>query len=137
MTAVKRFTTTGFIARPDPSQKRGWWRVDIDPGIAQFYQYLYQLGGRRWQPPLNGCHLTFIRGEKETVFVDSINEGWYHVPIEVEYENRVLTNGRAYFLLAKSQQLDYLRARLGLTIPTGYHITLAINPRNPRWAQKV
>lgn len=124
-------TTYGQIMLPKPDQKPGWFLVQFGDDIADYYRWFmrYRFSARpAFNLPLNGAHTTFIAGEKDDRLVDVKElspylEKW----VAIEYTHLVMTNGRAFWLPAVSEELNGIRQTLGLRIRDNYHITLGNN----------
>ncbi len=111
--------------RKAKGEKPGWFHLECDPDIAKYYEYFYRLGGKRWFPPLNGCHLTVIAGEKDDrIIYDSELSYWYDKWIPFSYWPPIRTNGRAFWLEADSPCANKLRGSLGLKMRPHFHVTL-------------
>lgn len=120
------YRTRGIIRAAPPGQKSGWFYLECDPEISQYYHWLYSRGGFTWEPPMNGTHVTFISGEKDARIVSTAEmEKWVGMDADVEYYPLISTNGRAFWMQAFSWDLDWIRRDMNLPpMPRGYHITL-------------
>lgn len=119
------YCTSGQILQKQTSQKEGWFCLEIDNSIGDYYKSLYSKGNRTWYNCLNGCHVTFIAGEREVRLVKECElTNWYNKDITVWYNNIVYTNGRAFWLSCISSELDQIRVSLGLEPRILYHVTL-------------
>ncbi len=122
---LKVYSSGGIIRIPDLSQKPGWYYVSVDDQISEYYHWFYSRGLKKWSKSLNGCHMTFIAGERENRIVtqEEILPFLYD-QIDFEYENIIYTNGRAFWLNARSPQLNKIREQLNLPPRNNLHITL-------------
>lgn len=120
------FVSYGPIAKPSPSQKEGWYYVKADDNIGAYYNWFAKRGLQQgWNPCMNGCHVTFIAGEKDDRIV-SLAEIDKYIGREVSfsYVNQVFSNGQAFWVSALCPELDLIRMELGLKPRMLYHITL-------------
>ena len=119
------FQSWGQIAEPEPGQKPGWFHLRADEAIADYYQWLYSRAFKKWSPCMNGCHVTFIAGEKDDriVSVDEMKP-FMDKDILFTYSPVIYTNGAAFWLPALSYELDVIRIKLDLRPRLLYHITL-------------
>lgn len=125
------YKTTGIIRSSGEDQKQGWFYLVMDDSIASYYRWLYSRGFKKWDSCLNGCHLTFIAGEKESkvISLSEMNK-FLGEEVEVYYDSTIFTNTRAFWLEARSDRLDEIRKELGMAEKyRGYHITLGTNKR--------
>lgn len=110
---------------PKSDEKPGWYSLSLDEEISNYYKWFYSRAFRSWNPPMNGCHLTFIAGEKDDRIIDSSEILPYlNKDFVFYYANQIWTNGRAFWLPAYSPELDLIRVELGLQPRFLYHITL-------------
>lgn len=118
--------TYGYIQSSSESQRTGWHFLSLDDDLSRYYQWFCRLPEKGWDLPINGCHVTFIAGEKEKriVCISEISR-FVHDPVWIEYENKVLTDGRSFWLNCSCPDLDEIRSELGLPSKwRGYHVTL-------------
>lgn len=78
-------------------------------------------------PPVNGVHLTIVRGEYEPV-EESLLQRYNGTELVINYGHELWTNGRSYWLVAASQEVDRIRQSLGLDVKP-LHITIG-NTKN-------
>lgn len=124
------FLSWGRIAAPVTGQKTGWYFLGLDTDFSAYYKWLYSRAFRGWSLPMNGCHITFIAGEKDDRIIShSEIVPYLDQDIKFWYSNQVYTNGRAFWLPVFSFDLDCIRQDLGLTPRISYHITLG-NTKN-------
>ena len=120
------FVSYGPIAKPSPSQKEGWYYVKADDQIGDYYNWFAKRGLQKgWQPCLNGCHVTFIAGEKDDRIISAAEvQPYLGEEIQFYYTNKIWTNTQAFWLPVLSSQLDEIRVALGLKPRFLYHVTL-------------
>lgn len=124
------FSSFGEILNPSADEKAGWYMVKADDTIGSYYKWLYSRAFASWNPCMNGCHITFISGEKDDRIVSLAEIGTYvGRKITFFYTNQVWTNGRAFWLSSLCTELDDIRIELGLRPKILYHITLG-NTKN-------
>lgn len=119
------FSSFGAIMKPSADEKVGWYLVKADDSIGSYYKWFYSKGFGSWNSCMNGCHVTFIAGEKDDRII-TLAEMDKYIGREVSfyYTNQVWTNGRAFWLTALAPELDDIRVELGLKPRFLYHITL-------------
>ena len=120
------FSSYGPIAKPSDDQKDGWYYVKADDSIGDYYKWFASRGLLQpWQPCMNGCHITFVAGEKDERIV-SVAEIQPYVGKDIQfyYTNQIWTNTQAFWLPVLSPQLDEVRVALGLKPRFLYHVTL-------------
>jgi len=119
------YTGYGHIASSSEDQKEGWYYVKVDDTIGEYYKWLYSRAFKTWYPCMNGCHITFIAGEKDDRIVrrEEMNN-YFNLNVSFLYSNVIYTNGRAFWIDAKSDDLDRIRETIGLRKREKYHITL-------------
>lgn len=122
----------GQIAKPTQGQKQGWFYIELDKDFANYYKWFYSRSFKTWYPPMNGCHITFIAGEKDDRIVQ-YNEiiPYLNKDINFQYENEIYTNGRAFWIPCASIEIDNIRKTLGLNPKPWLHITLG-NVKNQK-----
>lgn len=115
----------GPIAWSKPPQKSGWFYIQVEEDLANYYKKLHNI---QCYSPRNGPHITFIAGEKDVKIIDPTNpilEPWLYCPIPFAYDGTVCSDGRSWWIPCTSQPLNVLREKLGLGVKKfGYHITL-------------
>lgn len=123
------YRTIGIIKQSNTTQKQGWYYLSLDDEISDYYKWFYSRAFKNWNRCLNGCHVTFISGEKEKY---KFNWDWIacymlnllEKEIEVCYtDNTIYTNGRAFWINCESVQLNKIRNDLNLN-QKSLHITL-------------
>jgi hypothetical protein len=119
------YISYGRINKPQLSQKPGWFYLEADPQIGEYYKWLYSRAFKVWYPSMNGCHITFIAGEKDDRIV-SFDElmSYYSKDIEFKYSNQVYTNTQAFWVAVESEELNEIRKSLGLRPRLTMHLTL-------------
>ncbi len=119
------FSSSGIILKPSVDEKEGWYLLKADDSIGSYYKWFYSRAFRSWQPCMNGCHVTFIAGEKDERIV-RLAEMDKYVGREIRfyYTNQVWTNTAAFWLPVLAPELDEIRIELGLSPRFLYHITL-------------
>lgn len=118
---------TGRIAVSSGDQKPGWYYLLIDNDFSLYYRHLCAgVFYPKWNLPLNGCHMTFIAGEKEDRYVDISELGSFLLEdIEFFYQPVVVSNGESFWIDCRCPRLDEIRSSLGLPSKwNGYHVTL-------------
>jgi len=117
--------SVGKIMGNGVNQKPGWFYLKADDDLSLYYAWFCQMTGS-WDLPMNGCHITFIAGEREDRIISSKElDAFMNDDIEFFYENKVMTDGRSFWIDCKSPQLDKIREDLGLPEKwRGLHITL-------------
>lgn len=113
----------GIISTSGKGQKPGWYYLSIDDDFSRYYAWFFRLCGG-WDLPLNGCHMTFIAGEKEETGI--IPEMPYlGEEVQFFFEPQIKTDGRSFWVDSTSPRLDEIRSSMGLPIKwRGYHVTL-------------
>lgn len=106
------------------NQREGWYHLKCDNNIGAYYKKLYSLGGKTWFDCLNGCHITFIAGDRENRII-SIKEmeRWIGEEIEFFYDSTIYTNGRAFWLNIECEWLNRIRESYFLP-RREFHLTL-------------
>lgn len=119
------YTGYGHIVSSSEDQKEGWYYVKVDDTIGEYYKWLYSRSFKVWYPCMNGCHITFISGEKDDRIVrrEEMNS-YLNLNVSFRYSNVIYTNGRAFWIDSKSDDLDKIREKIGLREREKYHITL-------------
>jgi len=119
------FYSFGQIQIPKADEKPGWYSLCADKEIANYYKWFYSKAFKTWNPPMNGCHVTFIAGEKDDriITLDEIKP-FLGKDIVFHYENEIWTNGRAFWLPVVAPELDFIREQLGLKPRMQFHVTL-------------
>jgi hypothetical protein len=104
------FSSSGKIKSASSDQKPGWYYVEVDQQISDYYSWFFNRAFKKWFKPLNGCHITFIAGEKDHRIV-SLQEmiPFLDKEVEFQYTGEIWTNGRAFWLPAFSQELNDIR----------------------------
>lgn len=122
----------GIILPSSVDQKQGWYYVKVDDSISSYYKWFYSKAFKQWYPCMNGCHITFIAGEKDDRIIQ-LEEMKDYIEKEIHfiYDNTIYTNGRAFWINCTSKDLDEIRNKLGLRKRDNYHITLG-NIKNVR-----
>ena len=119
------YTSSGIVKASAINQKQGWFYLQCDNSIGQYYHWFYNRAGYSWKNGLNGVHITFIAGEKDERQI-GFNQIRNYIGQEIEfsYDNKIWTNSRAFWLPVLSHGLDLIRNDMGLTPKFLYHITL-------------
>jgi len=107
-------------------QKPGWYGVDVCDDFAAYYNWFQSKRGMPWQLPMNGCHITFLAGEKDNrvVGLDEM-QPYDNEVVWFAFEPKVDTDGRSFWIDVQCPRLDEIRKELGLPKkPWGYHVTL-------------
>jgi hypothetical protein len=124
----------GRISMSSGTQKPGWFYLSIDDDFSRYYAWFCRNRGS-WDLPMNGCHMTFIAGEKEErlIGLDEIAR-YLDEDVEFFYEPQVMTEGRSFWIDARCPRLDQIRKELALPCKwRGYHVTLGnLKNRQPR-----
>ena len=113
----------GSISGNGRGQKPGWFSVRLDDDVSLYYR---SFSYRKWNLPMNGCHITFIAGEKECRMISLEDMKGYTRDIEIIFDPVVMTNGESFWIDCQAPQLDKIRDDLGLgnSFRGKYHITL-------------
>jgi hypothetical protein len=118
------FHSYGKISFVD-GQKPGWFFLRADDEISSYYKWFYSKGLKSWNSPMNGCHVTFLAGEKDDRVVSAEEmKSFIGQDIVFFYTNQVWTNSRAFWLPVLSPDLDQIRVEIGLQPKFLYHMTL-------------
>jgi len=110
-------------------QQPGWYSLCLDEDFSLYYR---SQQGVKWNLPLNGCHITFIAGDREKRVVTSEEmEPYMDETIDFEFDPIVMTNSESFWIECSSARLDSIRKELGLgnSFRGSYHITLG-NTKN-------
>ena len=122
------YTSTGIVSASGDNQKKGWFFLECDAQLGDYYNWLYDHSGskkHRWNKGINGVHITFIAGEKDERIIGR-NEMKHFMGKELEfsYDNKVWTNTRGFWMPVVCHELDIIRYSLGLVPRFLYHVTL-------------
>lgn len=105
-------------------QRPGWFSLVLDRDFSEYYRWFTWT---KWNLPMNGCHITFIAGNRENRIVspDELTE-YMNKDIWFEFDPIVYTNGETYWIDCYSETLNKIRneLKLGPRRYDGYHITL-------------
>lgn len=122
------FQSYGRIMKPSFEQKEGWFVLKADDSIGDYYNWFYRRAFKDWDSCMNGCHITFVAGEKDDRIVNKEELSiFYDKDINFYYDSTIYTNGRAFWLPVISKDLEDIRLFLGLKPKILYHITLGNN----------
>ena len=122
---------SNLVLNKDYPQKDGWFCLFLEDDLLKYYNYWFSLGGNKINRCLNGCHITFIAGEKENRLIKKEDLSIFdNVQIEYQYSNVLYTNGESFWLNCYSIHLDLIRQYLGLSCRCSYHITIGNLKRN-------
>ena len=135
---MSSLSAIGTVAVSSGDQKPGWYYLSVDDDFSRYYAWFCRMTGG-WDLPLNGCHITFIAGEKEGDLIDPSRVPLLGQEVEFYYDPIIMTEGRSFWINVKCPILDELRESLGLPCKwRGYHVTLGNlknrNPRRTQWA---
>ena len=113
----------GTIQPSGKGQKPGWFSLRLDDDFSKYYRW---FSFQKWDLPMNGCHITFISGERESRIVDPKELEGLYMGIQFFFNPIVMTNGESFWIDCKSPELDRIRSFLGLgeSFRGKYHITL-------------
>lgn len=122
------FISDGIISEQPPKQRKGWYSISVEEEISKYYSWFYKQGNLKdWNPSMNGCHITYIAGNREKRIITS-NDMKPFIGQKIQYSWRpvVMTNGETFWMDCWSKDLDTIRELLNLEVPKkfGYHITL-------------
>lgn len=92
-----------------------------------FYYHQLTKHGHSVAPPMAGCHISVVRDEEPTrkdLWKASVGRS-----VSFEYQPKLQTNGRHWWLLARSTELLDLRESFGLKrhLRHPLHITVAVH----------
>lgn len=121
---MKLLKANAKIQGSKSGQKPGWFSLRLDNDFSYYYRWFTWT---KWNLPLNGCHITFIAGDRESRIV-TLDEMKPYLEKEIwfEYDPIVYTNGESFWIDCQSEQLDQIRKNLNLgnRFRDKYHITL-------------
>lgn len=110
------------------NMKPGWWCLNVSDDISNYYNWMFRNGNiNGWRLPKNGCHITFIAGDKERRIIN-IDDMTPYLGREIVYKwnPQIMTDGRSFWIDCECPELETIRKDLGLVVPRPftYHITL-------------
>ena len=113
----------GTISGNGRGQSPGWFSVRLDDDVSLYYR---SFSYRKWNLPMNGCHVTFIAGERESRIITQSELMDSTEDIEIIFDPVVMTNGESFWIDCQAPQLDVIRDDLGIgeSFRGKYHITL-------------
>jgi hypothetical protein len=114
----------GTISGNKPEQHPGWYFVSLDIDFSSYYAWMTRT---KWNIPLNGCHITFISGNREKRIIQKEEMDKYiGTEVGVWYDPIVMTNSESFWIDCLCPHLTEIRNELGLGAPyrSNYHITL-------------
>jgi hypothetical protein len=118
------YTSSGIITNKQ-DQKTGWFFLQCDEAIGEYYKWLYSRAGFSWNSCLNGVHITFIAGEKDSRLITNQDmKDYLGLSIGFEYSGIIYTNSRAFWTPVKCDALQEIRLSLGLSVHDRLHLTL-------------
>ena len=107
------------------NQKEGWFFLKCDDSIGEYYRWLYSRAGFSWNSGLNGVHITFIAGEKDSKLITNQDmKDYLGLLVGFQYSGLIYTNGRAFWTPVKCDTLQEIRFSLGLPLHDRLHLTL-------------
>ncbi len=110
------YSSTGLVRGGEEGQKPGWYYLKCDDSLGEYYKWFFSRDlVSVWWPPMNGVHITFISGEKDSRLVQK-GEMFPFLGelVEFDYSLPIFTNRRAFWMTVQSKRLDQIRESLGL-----------------------
>lgn len=133
--AMKNLSAIGTICVSSGDQKPGWYYISIDDDFSRYYAWFCRFAGG-WDLPLNGCHMTFIAGEKEGDIIPASQVPCLGQEVKFFYKPVVMTEGRSFWINVECPTADSIRNELGLPCKwRGYHVTLGNLKNRKPWRQ--
>lgn len=106
-----------------------WCIIGIDDELSKYYRYVCnKLFHIKLQSPKWGPHITIIRNE----FLDTVPEIWKSLDrkeIEIEYTNKIKTNGKHFWLPIINNDKYYdIREKMGILDKPeiNFHLTFGV-----------